>query len=148
MHTPQPHTNPMPCIPPLSCMPPTTHAPPAMHATPPCHAHPLPCTPPATHAPLLCGQNTWHTLLKILPCPNFVAGGKYCNRCTEETRPKWTSQPMRGCQVNLHHWSERDGSVVNGDVHTDRKRTRKRNFFDIGRHSIWVVDLTHWISLD
>ena len=23
------------------------------------------------------GQNSWHTLLKILPCPNFVAGGKY-----------------------------------------------------------------------
>ena len=21
------------------------------------------------------GQNSWHTLLKILPCPNFVAGG-------------------------------------------------------------------------
>ena len=21
-------------------------------------------------------QNSWHTLLKILPCPNFVAGGK------------------------------------------------------------------------
>ena len=27
-----------------------------------------PCTPPH-------GQNCWHTLLKILPCPNFVAGG-------------------------------------------------------------------------
>ena len=26
------------------------------------------CPPP--------GQNCWHTLLKILPCPNFVAGGK------------------------------------------------------------------------
>ena len=24
-----------------------------------------------------CGQNSWHTLLKILPCPNFVAGGNY-----------------------------------------------------------------------
>ena len=23
-----------------------------------------------------CEQNSWHTLLKILPCPNFVAGGK------------------------------------------------------------------------
>ena len=22
-------------------------------------------------------QNCWHTLLKILPCPNFVAGGNY-----------------------------------------------------------------------
>ena len=22
-----------------------------------------------------CGQNSWHTLLKILPCHNFVAGG-------------------------------------------------------------------------
>ena len=26
--------------------------------------------------PLPCGQNSWHTLLKILPCPNFVASGK------------------------------------------------------------------------
>ena len=25
--------------------------------------------------PLPCEQNSWHTLLKILPCPNFVAGG-------------------------------------------------------------------------
>ena len=24
-----------------------------------------------------CGQNSWHTLLKILPCPNFIAGSKY-----------------------------------------------------------------------
>ena len=23
-----------------------------------------------------CGQNSWHKLLKILPCPNFVTGGK------------------------------------------------------------------------
>ena len=23
-----------------------------------------------------CGQTSWHTLLKILPCPNIVAGGK------------------------------------------------------------------------
>ena len=35
---------------------------------------------PAIHAgippPLPCEQNSWHTFLKILPCPNFVAGGK------------------------------------------------------------------------
>ena len=24
-----------------------------------------------------CGQNSWHTLLKILPSPNFVAGGNW-----------------------------------------------------------------------
>ena len=24
-------------------------------------------------------QNSWHTLLKIFPCPNFVAGGKNKN---------------------------------------------------------------------
>ena len=37
--------------------------------------------PPAMHAgipPPLCEQNSWHMLLKILPCPNFFAGGKYC----------------------------------------------------------------------
>ena len=28
------------------------------------------------------GQNSWHTLLKILPCPNCVAGGdKFTNGC-------------------------------------------------------------------
>ena len=35
---------------------------------------------PARHAgipPPPHGQNSWHTLLKILPCPNFVVGGKY-----------------------------------------------------------------------
>ena len=51
----------------------TTHGPPAatMHAP-----REQPCTPPRAtmHAPR--GQNCWHTLLKILPCPNFVAGGK------------------------------------------------------------------------
>ena len=26
-----------------------------------------------------CEQNSWHTLLKILPCPNFVAGGNNSN---------------------------------------------------------------------
>ena len=25
--------------------------------------------------PVFCGQNFWHTFLKILPCPNFVVGG-------------------------------------------------------------------------
>ena len=42
-----------------------------------------------------CEQNSWHTLLKILPCPNFVAGGnktfrvfllrKDCSHCTIAT---------------------------------------------------------------
>ena len=36
--------------------------------------------PPTMHAgippPPPCGQNSWHTLLAILPCPSFVAGGK------------------------------------------------------------------------
>ena len=56
-----------------------TH-PPVMHA--PCHACPLPCMPPAMHAPCHTSppsprrQNSWHTLLKILPYLNFVAGGK------------------------------------------------------------------------
>ena len=33
---------------------------------------PLGCGP---EDPPPCEQNSWHTLLKILPCPNFVAGG-------------------------------------------------------------------------
>ena len=93
MHTPATHI-------PLPCMPP----PPAMDAPlphmPPYHACPLPCMPlhhththiptmhaphhtcpssmhtPPPHMPPPCEQNSWHTLLKILPCPNFVAGGK------------------------------------------------------------------------
>ena len=31
--------------------------------------------PPNNHAHPHCGQNCWHMLLKILPCPNFIAGG-------------------------------------------------------------------------
>ena len=65
---------------------PTMHAPchahaPTMHASPAMHT-PRPCMPPpATHTLLLHmphphGENSWHTLLKILPCPHFVAGGK------------------------------------------------------------------------
>ena len=67
----------------LPCMPPTTHAPchtplppptcmppvcmsPAMNIPLPCMTPiPLPCAPPP------CGQNDWHTLLKILPCPKL-----------------------------------------------------------------------------
>ena len=56
---------PPPRMPPLPCMPP-----PPRPCMPPGHA-----CPPATHAPHPCGQNKWHTLLKILPCRNFVAGG-------------------------------------------------------------------------
>ena len=39
------------------------------------------CTCPGEHTYRYtpCGQNSWHTLLKILPCPNFVAGGKMCS---------------------------------------------------------------------
>ena len=38
------------------------------------------CIPACTEADTLpppCGQNSWHTLVKILPWPNFVAAGKY-----------------------------------------------------------------------
>ena len=45
------------CIP-VGCVPPA------------CCPYLPPCTAPR------CEQNSWHTLLKILPCPNFVAG---CN---------------------------------------------------------------------
>ena len=37
------------------------------------------CIPACTEADTLpppCGQNSWHTLVKILPGPNFVAAGK------------------------------------------------------------------------
>ena len=41
------------------------------------------CIPACNGAdpPPPCEQNSWHTFLKILPCPNFVAGGnKYLNK--------------------------------------------------------------------
>ena len=36
---------------------------------------------------LPCGQNSWHMLLKILPCPNFVAGGKYFHQLSKIDPP-------------------------------------------------------------
>ena len=62
-----------------ACHPCHTHSS-AMYSL--CHAHPRamhapPATPPAMHAPYHApprGQNSWHTLLKILPCPDFLAG--------------------------------------------------------------------------
>ena len=74
------HTHPQP-----PCMPPTTHAP--LPCMPPYHAcphHAWPHMPPPTmHAPSPLpptmhtphGQNSWHTLVKILPCRNFFGGG-------------------------------------------------------------------------
>ena len=52
---------------PQSCMPPIMHAP---H-----HSCPLPCYPLCHASPPPRWQNSWHTLVKILPCHNFVAGG-------------------------------------------------------------------------
>ena len=55
---------PSPRIPPSPCMPPfTIHAPLTMHTPLGTHAPPFPQPP--------CGQNSWHTLLKILPCPKL-----------------------------------------------------------------------------
>ena len=115
------HRHPLPCMPPGTHIPLAMHAPchshpPTMHA--PCHAHPLPCMPPvmhttpamhtphtnplqwmtpamhippAMHAPP-CRQNSWHMLLKILPCPNFVAGGNKANEIfkTRDFLKNWT----------------------------------------------------------
>ena len=49
--------------------------------------------------PPTCGQNSWHTFLKILPCPNFVAGGKkpqhlYWN-CHEKIPKQKQSRKMK-----------------------------------------------------
>ena len=48
--------------------------PPEQPRTPPQEQPRMP--PPEQRRTPPCGQNCWHTLLKILPCPNFVAGGK------------------------------------------------------------------------
>ena len=74
------HAPPSPCMPPFTMHAPLCHAcpllprmPPLCHTCPPRHACPpreQPRIPPLWTE---CG----HTLLKILPCPNFVAGGKY-----------------------------------------------------------------------
>ena len=83
-HAPPPHVPSCHACPPAMCAPlpgmspamqvphhagPTPHMPPAMHKPPSWSP------PPAMHTPSS-GQNSWHTLLKILPCPNFVAGSK------------------------------------------------------------------------
>ena len=83
MHAPC-HTCPSAMHDPCHACQPATHTP-AMHA--PCHACPHHAWPPAMHAPphhaclpatlAPCGQNSWHTLLKILSCSNFVAAGNY-----------------------------------------------------------------------
>ena len=39
------------------------------------------CIPACTEADPPCVQNSWHTLVKILPWPNFVAAGNYEWHC-------------------------------------------------------------------
>ena len=68
MHAPC-HAGPTTCPPAMQA--PVTHAcSPATH-TLPYHAHIPPC-----HACPPCEQNSWHMLVKTLPCHNFVVGGK------------------------------------------------------------------------
>ena len=107
MHAPwQPHSPPttthtpqQPCMPPATmhapwqpCMPPVNHACPLATTHPPTTTH-VPhnhaCPPATMHAPLAtthtpgscmppCGQNSWHTLLKIITLPqtSFAGGNK------------------------------------------------------------------------
>ena len=46
-------------------------------------------------------QNSWHTLLKILPCPNFVAGGK-----KSSNKPKQNSLYIKHTGVTVTRWSK------------------------------------------
>ena len=71
---PPPHMLPYHACPPSHVCPPSMHVSCHAHPSPPPLTPPLPHTSPAMHASP-CWQNSWHTLLKILPCPNFVAGG-------------------------------------------------------------------------
>ena len=82
-----PSMHPLPCMPPclahpLPCMPPClAHPLPCMpHASHTnCHTHPTTHAPPSPHTPGMpplphtspCGQNSWHTLVKTLPCPKL-----------------------------------------------------------------------------
>ena len=82
-----------------ACQPPH-HACPPPSCMPPHHACPRPsCMPP-------CGQNSWHTLMKILPCPNFVAGDNYhknhCKTICEPVRNEKSSSRIHEvrCQTN------------------------------------------------
>ena len=77
------HTHTLPRMTPTTHDPPTC-MPPAMHT--PCHACPLPHMPPLPHTPPCHAHpptvdRILDMLLKILPCPNFVAGGKYTPMC-------------------------------------------------------------------
>ena len=70
------------------------------------------CCPylPACTAPE-CEQNSWHTLLKILPCPNFVAGGKNGFKMNQCARQQYfplsvsTARPVYIIFLKLKLWT-------------------------------------------
>ena len=113
------------CIP-VGCVPPVHWSyliVSAMHAPPPSHArpHPLPRTPP-------CGQNSWPTLLEILPCPNFVAGGNNCQWYTNIMTLWYRQLQIRGDQTDRQTDSRVDGT--DADNHRSqwpRRRIMLRN---------------------
>ena len=55
--------------------------------------------------PRSCGQNTWHTLLKILPCRNFAADGNYNRYHTGRSSGSWVQDyaSFRGWHANNFH---------------------------------------------
>ena len=74
-----------------------------------------------------CEQNYWHTLLKILPCPNFVAGGK--NKYGQPAPIKFTTRTKRTT------WRDTRGSTSHKTRHVVRSRWRI--------YIYTVVDLQH-----
>ena len=115
------------------------------HACYPCHAYPR------------CGQNNWHTLLKILPCPKLLLWavikkvfitdfGKY----SENTRGKPDCFPSRGGNIK-HTPDAADGNLHNHHVSLHRRGTYLGMWLPIVSPHIWTVlnrrrpsCLLHW----
>ena len=108
---PQPHMPPNNHTCPLATMhAPCNHACPHNHACHPsnhtCHPPPpppqQPCTPPRNHTCTPpCGQNSWHMLLKILPCPKLrLRAVNMKSDISAVTTMFTTLQVGRSCDIN------------------------------------------------
>ena len=161
---------------PCHACPPATHTPghacpPTMHASPAVHA-PLPCTSPAMRTPCWhtpshahpcrhacplpppCGQNSWHTLLKILPCPNSFAG---CNKNSDKLHLRETDllvlrfvkqSLLLECENFAPFGHKTDGNLSSMNLSTATNLSRLTIiFFSILYYISWISRI-RWIELE
>ena len=62
-------------------------------------------------------QNSWHTLLKILPCPNFFAGGKNIGHCNKRARTCHLLCKSPGCYHSASKTRVRDRIFKMRQIH-------------------------------